>query len=86
MIIGYCDSFLHCRFYPFVCCTPRKSGGRLLWGIHMAMNTPKSCGALCKPYTLSCAGVAANLYIREYVSMGIDSLRFHSESIPMGTF
>ena len=32
------------------------------------------------------ASVAANLYFREYVPMGIDSLRFHSESIPMGTF
>ena len=30
--------------------------------------------------------VAANLYFREYVPMGIESLRFHSESIPMGTF
>ena len=39
------------------------------------------------------AGVAPNLYIREYVPMGIDSLQNcsksipnHSESIPMGTF
>ena len=35
---------------------------------------------------LAGAAVAANLYIREYVPMGIDSLRFRSESIPMGTF
>ena len=42
---------------------------------------------------LTVTGVAANLYIREYVPMGIDllrfgidSLQFRSESIPMGTF
>ena len=38
-----------------------------------------------KPKHLT-TGVAANLYIREYVPMGIDSLLFRSKSIPMGTF
>ena len=31
-------------------------------------------------------GVAANLYFREYVPVGIESLRFHSESITTGAF
>ena len=47
----------------------------------------------CTVHYKQTTGVAANLYIREYVPMGIDSLQlgidslqFCSESIPMGTF